>query len=44
MQAKQYELHCVVGEALVIVGQGSQSSAAQDKWTSLEEDVKVKYN
>ena len=40
-QAKQYELHCTIGQALVCAAEGSKSPLARDVWTSTEEEFKV---
>jgi len=36
--AKQFELHCTIGDALVCAAQGSRSPAARDIWTVTEAD------
>ena len=40
-QAKQHELHCSIGEALVCAAVGSKSPSARDVWTVTEDDFVV---
>jgi len=41
LQAKQHELHCCIGEALVCAALGSKSPAGRDLWTVTEDEFVV---
>jgi len=41
-QAKQHELHCSIGEALVCAALGVQSPSSRDVWTVAEDEFVVR--
>ena len=41
VQAKQHELHCSIGDALVCAALGSKSPSARDVWTVTQDDFIV---